>query len=402
MIRSRKFFILLVFAALLRPLGAQSTVNGTWTAELRQGKVFLQVRTSPPAEWNGDRGSGDWNMGQSLLVDEIGGLPRNDNQFTVSNIKFELRREAGTLAFDGAFRDGRGAGLFAFTPRAEYAAEMRALGYTDDLPAWRRFQLAVHDVGPRYIRDLKTEGFDKLPLDLVQRARSHGVTIEYIRDLKAQGFRSATLENLVRTRDHGVTGDYIKAMKAEGFTGASLDELVRLRDHGVTQPYVQEMKKAGFVSATLEDLVRARDHGVTPDFVKEIEGSWLQRRRPRSVWSAAARSRRARRVRPRPQRAGFQERAARGRRAGEGSRRQRRLHRRHERARAEGSDPVGNCAAPRSRDHAGVREPRAGARLQAGRCRRTGAAEKPRTARLATSGAARRCLRLALGSDPTL
>ena len=45
---------------------------------------------------------------------------------------------------------------------------MRALGYTDELPLWRRFQLALHDVGPRYVRDLKSEGFDKLTLDQVQ------------------------------------------------------------------------------------------------------------------------------------------------------------------------------------------------------------------------------------------
>ena len=73
-----------------------------------------------------------------------------------------MRREAGTLAFEGSFRDGRGAGLFTFAPRAAYTAEMRSLGFNDDLDLWRRYQLAVHDVGPRYIRDLKTEGFDKL------------------------------------------------------------------------------------------------------------------------------------------------------------------------------------------------------------------------------------------------
>src|SRR5262249_61457081 len=109
--------------------------------------------------------------------------PRNEPQFTVCSVKFELRGEAGTLSFDGAFRDGRGAGLFTFAPRAEYTGEMRSLGYTDDLPIWRRFQLAVHDVGPKYIRDLKAEGFDKLTLDDVQRAKTHGVTIEYIHEL---------------------------------------------------------------------------------------------------------------------------------------------------------------------------------------------------------------------------
>ena len=166
---------------------AQTTdIRGTWTAELRDAKVFLQLRTAPPAEWNGDRLNGDWNMGQTFPVEAFGGLPANDPQFSVSAIKFDLRREAGSFAFDGAFRDGRGAGLFTFLPRPEYTAEMKALGYTDDLPLWRRFQLAAHDVGPKYIRELKAEGFDKLPLDQIQRAKTHGVSIEYIRDLKAQ------------------------------------------------------------------------------------------------------------------------------------------------------------------------------------------------------------------------
>src|ERR1051325_944392 len=173
-------------------------------------------------------------MGQTFPVDELAGLPANDERLTAATVKFDLRREAGPLAMEGSFRDGRGAGLFTFAPREAYVGEMRSLGYTDDMPLWRRFQLAVHDVGPKYIRELKTEGFDKLTLDQIQRAKTHGVTIDYIKGIKAEGFRTVSLENLVRTRDHGVTQDYIKAMKSEGFTGTTLDEFVRTRDHGVT------------------------------------------------------------------------------------------------------------------------------------------------------------------------
>ena len=272
MLRSVKalgFFLLVASAA---PLSAQTDIHGTWTAEIRQGKVFLQVRTTPPADWNrSGNGNGDWNMGQSFPVDELAGLPANDERLTATSVKFDLRREAGSLAMEGSFRDGRGAGLFNFAPREAYVGEMRSLGYTDDLPLWRRFQLAVHDVGPKYIRELKTEGFDKLTLDQIQRAKTHGVTIEYIKGIKAEGFRTVSLENLVRTRDHGVTQEYIKAMKAEGFTGTTLDEFVRTRDHGVTQAYIQGMKQAGFGGASVEDLVRAKDHGVTPEFVQEIK-----------------------------------------------------------------------------------------------------------------------------------
>ena len=211
-----KFFLLFAFAVLSAPLAGQTTdIKGTWTAELRNARAFLQIRTTPPEDWNGDRWNSDWSMGQTFPIEELAGIPANDDQFTATSIKFDLRREAGTLAMEGAFRDGRGAGLFTFTPRREYAAEMKSLGFADDLPLWRRFQLALHDVGPKYIGALKAEGYDKLPLDQIQRARTHGVTIDYIRDLKAQGFRGVLFETLVRTRDHGVTGDYIKALKAE-------------------------------------------------------------------------------------------------------------------------------------------------------------------------------------------
>src|SRR4051812_10417263 len=101
MARLRNLFGLFVFAALFAPISAQNTqtsdIKGTWTAELRSGRVFLQVRTSPPAEWNGDRWDRDWNMGQTLPVEQLAGLPANDDQFSVSAIKFDLRREAGTL-----------------------------------------------------------------------------------------------------------------------------------------------------------------------------------------------------------------------------------------------------------------------------------------------------------------
>ena len=44
--------------------GAQQSatdIHGTWTAEIHTGKVYLQVRTAPPPDWNRDRSwNGDW------------------------------------------------------------------------------------------------------------------------------------------------------------------------------------------------------------------------------------------------------------------------------------------------------------------------------------------------------
>lgn len=246
---------------------APADIHGTWTAEIHTGKVYLQVRTAPPPDWNRSGGwKHDWNMGQSLPIEELQGLANSD-AFTMASVKFDLRREAGAMAFEGSFSDGRGAGLFTFAPRAAYTAEMKALGYGEELPLWRRFQLAVHDVGPKYIRDLESEGNDRLSLDQIQRAKTHGVTIDYIREIKGQGFKVTTLEQFVRLRDHGVTVEYVKALESQGFKNVPVEDIVRTKDHGVSAEFVADMREIGLKDLTLPQLVRLRDHGITPGFV---------------------------------------------------------------------------------------------------------------------------------------
>jgi len=267
--------ILIIAAALLVQAaggaGQTDEVHGTWTAEIHGGQVYLQTRTAPPPDSNraGDW-RGDWSMGHSMPIEEIAGLA-NDDHLTMAALKFELHREAGTLLFDGAFRDGRGAGLFTFAPRAEFTNEMKRLGYNDDLSAWRRYQMAMQDVGPRYINALKAEGFDKLTLDEITRARNHGVTLEYIKAMKAEGYKAATIEDLVRTRDHGVTAAYVQEMRKAGFTGATIEDLVRAKDHGVNAAYVAELAKNGYKDLPLADVVRARDHGVSADYLSDMK-----------------------------------------------------------------------------------------------------------------------------------
>ena len=49
----------------------------------------LQVRTSPPPDWNrsGDW-RGDWSMGQTFPVEELVGIPNSDT-FTLASVKFD-------------------------------------------------------------------------------------------------------------------------------------------------------------------------------------------------------------------------------------------------------------------------------------------------------------------------
>src|SRR5512140_3150345 len=96
----RYFISLFLFALQTLSGGAQAPtdIHGTWTAEIHTGKVYLQVHTTPPLDWTrSSNWNSDWNMGQSVAIEDLAGLPNSD-QFTMASVKFDLRREAGTLA----------------------------------------------------------------------------------------------------------------------------------------------------------------------------------------------------------------------------------------------------------------------------------------------------------------
>ena len=170
---------------------------------------------------------------------------------------------------------------------------------------------------------MKAEGLHRHDARGVRAARDHGVTQTYVQEMKQAGFASATLEDLVRAkrpRRHAGVRQGDPRPRPDRVT--TLEAFVRLRDHGVRAAFVQELKAAGYDKLATEELVRL------------------------------ARSRCHRRLRPRPRRAGLQERPARGRRPEQGPRRVGRIRRRHEGARAQGPDAAARscgCATTASR-----------------------------------------------------
>src|SRR5262247_3694356 len=114
--------IALVFAALgLLPRSysapsptVQETISGDWTAKVKQ-------TDRGPVLWlslnhGSDRGKGRSQMSCDLPLQDFPGLNPNAN----SNVQFTLRREAGTVFFDGLFKDGMGVGDFRFTPNSGF------------------------------------------------------------------------------------------------------------------------------------------------------------------------------------------------------------------------------------------------------------------------------------------
>jgi len=187
-------------------------------------------------------------------------------------VKFSIRRDAGTLNFEGTVRSGVGAGTFDFTPSPTFAGELAKRGFerpsNDDL-----YILARNDMGIAFLDELASQKYARPTLDELLRAGDHGVSFDYVREMGRAGYHLGQIESLIRTRDHGVDMDFIAGLKTHGLTGLSVDELVRARDHGVDPDYIGGMKHAGFDIHGLNNLVRTRDHGVDPDYISEMKGA---------------------------------------------------------------------------------------------------------------------------------
>jgi hypothetical protein len=248
---------------------AGSTVEGTWSA-----RVYVSDREGADAtpklqlQMNIDSGrSGGWdNWGQSMPLAAFTGLPRNLDPR--QDVRFELRRDAGVVTFDGRFENERGVGTLAFVPYREFARVMEQ--QTNDTFTDRELlSYAILDVSRAFVTELQGLGFRDVTLADARKLRIHGTTIDFIKGIRAAGYPDVDLDRIVKLRIHGVTPAFIAGIKAEGLTNPSLAEVTKFRIHGVTLDYIKQMRALGLAD-DLDDIVDSRIHGVTPAFAKDM------------------------------------------------------------------------------------------------------------------------------------
>jgi hypothetical protein len=254
---------LLSLSTALLPQG--STRTGEWTARLSDNWtrdndrwISIQLERDDHRRW-----------GVSVRRAELPGIPETGDDWT-GDARFALRRDAGTIDFEGSFRRGRGVGTYRFTPNPDYLAGMRRLGYgridDDDL-----FRLTAHDVSRTFVTSVQKEGYKDVSLDDLVRMRIHGATPDYVAEMRAAGISGLSVEELIRTRIHGATPRFIQDVKNAGYERLSVEELVRMRIHGVTPEFIKDIRGLGYSDLTLDDYVRMRIHGVTPQFIRELK-----------------------------------------------------------------------------------------------------------------------------------
>jgi hypothetical protein len=307
----RAFIAVAALAAVALSVSAQESLQGQWLADYTihggrggpndlQTNLSLHYREEKPGR-DGRKHISNWNETRWVEHSQLHGLTR-EQAFSPAgtNVRFQIRREAGAFECEGWFKDGRGSGHYTFVPNPQFAAELQrrgvgtptsrqllslalsetGLALLDELKAQgyeqpdvaRLVRLGDHGVRVEYVRGLRDHGYRPPTLDALQRMRDHGVTLEYIREMRDGGFKNLTAEELVRARDHGVSVSFIRELEAAGYEAPNtLAGLVRLRDHGVSAKFIRELKSLGYTDLHVEQLVRLRDHGVTASFITRVK-----------------------------------------------------------------------------------------------------------------------------------
>ncbi|HSP13459.1 MAG TPA: hypothetical protein VLV78_01760 [Thermoanaerobaculia bacterium] len=274
---------------------AAAEIRGAWTAEA-QADGSLQMNLT----------SRNNNHGESMPLNDFTGLSSTAiDAATQTPVTFELRREAGNVAFEGTFKGGFGAGQFTFTPSPDYRATLRSLGVTfedtdrdedrelmtmallDVSTAYIRsmqaegyrqsaetyLKMRVFRITPEYVRDMRASGYKTLSADELVTSRIHRATPEFVREIAGLGYRDLAFDDLIAFRIHRVTPELIRDLRDLGYTDIPADQLVAMSIHRVTPEFIREMKDAGYEHVPVEKLISMRIHGIDATFVKKMNRS---------------------------------------------------------------------------------------------------------------------------------
>lgn len=189
---------------------ALADLEGAWTAQISDdGRLFINTTRHPFGNW-----------GMSHDISDFAGLTRTqvESQAQVP-VQFQLRRDAGTIAFEGTFRRGFGAGQLTFTPNRAFANSIRGIGLKlEKSPAKsddeELFKLAMLDVSVGYLREMHAI-FPAATTRELSKMRAVGVTPKFIRDLAAAGYTNLSVRDLTRLAAVGVDDKFIREMSQD-------------------------------------------------------------------------------------------------------------------------------------------------------------------------------------------
>jgi hypothetical protein len=265
-------FIVIVIGSYV--IVAQAPITGTWTANSRNEKDTNKINLS--FERQGANGSGRHQVGETFDYSDLQGLTREQAQN--GRVSFRLVREAGTIACEGTFADGKGSGTFTFTPNQGFVDGMRSRGFDyakstskngDSDMSDRLFTATALNVTTALADDLLAANFGKLDVDDLFKAAIFKIDGKFMAEMKATGFPNLGMEDLVKARIFKIDSDYVRQVHDMGFDNENFEGLVKFRIFKVTPEFLAELKNQGFANLSPEEVVKFRIFNIDADFIRK-------------------------------------------------------------------------------------------------------------------------------------
>lgn len=260
--RTTLFFALILLST---SLVAADLRTGLWSAQLDGDKLHVNLVRPPQHD-----GYGQNNIGTSIRLAALTGLTISDVHAPAANVQFALHAPAGTVAFEGRFANGLGAGNYRFTPSDGFLREMESMGYGGGFSDEKMLLFTMESFQPQTIRDLRALGYtiDKSKIDEIAIFK---VDASFAKELPALGFPSPALRDMVDFRVGRVDAAFVKEMRELGFDDVSAHQMAELGILRVTPQYVRELKGAGLTPLTPRQAVDLKIGRITAAKIDEYK-----------------------------------------------------------------------------------------------------------------------------------
>lgn len=230
-----------------------STRQGRWKAEVHGDEMRLEA-TLRKVGW------GTWTSINDYPIDDFTPLT------TGSDVRFELRRDAGIFRFRGSFDGRRGRGTVTFTGSPAFA-KMVGLSSTSD----RLMELAMQDVSFAFSREMKELGYDGTPVVQVAAARPNRSPAAFIHGLfRRFHHRDSLADQLVELQTNHITPAYVRGMTEAGYPRLQPMQLIEFRIHGIEPGYVKDLQATGYRRLLPYQIIELHTQGITADWLRGV------------------------------------------------------------------------------------------------------------------------------------
>ncbi|SHN13935.1 M56 family metallopeptidase [Mucilaginibacter sp. OK098] len=266
---------------------------GVWFATIKNDKVHIEFKS--------DDDDHNWSNSSSFLLSEFPSLPKDQKG------DFTLKREAGSVLFNGKFEGNEGYGHYKFTAdksfndylssqgitevedddsfayfivnvKKDYVAMLKRNGFKD-LSKNNLISMAALKVDEPYIKMWKENGFDDLSPNQLVSGKAMHIDNAYVSEIRKAGYNDLTFNQLISFKAQHITGDYINGLKKaklkEGKTGEdslpTANEISSYKAMNIDSSFVRSFAAIGYKNIPYNQLTTLKALNITPEYVKSFK-----------------------------------------------------------------------------------------------------------------------------------